>query len=89
MASEVEILERKLEAASWHRKELVRQGNRLCKFALLTDTHESRALAAVKDWDDYVASIRNERLVVSRERLLDERWGYNPTAATNTDRVVR
>ena len=28
--------------------------------------------------------IRNERLVVSRERLLDEVWGYDPTAATNT-----
>jgi DNA-binding response OmpR family regulator len=28
--------------------------------------------------------IRNERLVVSRERLLDEVWGYDPMAATNT-----
>jgi DNA-binding response OmpR family regulator len=28
--------------------------------------------------------MRNERLVVSRERLLDEVWGYDPTAATNT-----
>src|SRR5215207_4381378 len=28
--------------------------------------------------------IRNERLVVSRERLLDEVWGYDPLAATNT-----
>jgi DNA-binding response OmpR family regulator len=28
--------------------------------------------------------LRNERLVVSRERLLDEVWGYDPTAATNT-----
>src|SRR6201985_1003220 len=27
---------------------------------------------------------RNERLVVSRERLLDAVWGYAPTAATNT-----
>src|ERR1700749_3013280 len=26
----------------------------------------------------------NERLVVSRERLLDEVWGYDPMAATNT-----
>jgi two-component system response regulator MprA len=28
--------------------------------------------------------LRNERLVVSRERLLDEVWGYDPMAATNT-----
>jgi two-component system response regulator MprA len=28
--------------------------------------------------------MRNQRLVVSRERLLDEVWGYDPTAATNT-----
>jgi two-component system, OmpR family, response regulator MprA len=28
--------------------------------------------------------MRNERLVISRERLLDEVWGYDPTAATNT-----
>ena len=28
--------------------------------------------------------MRNKRLVVSRERLLDEVWGYDPMAATNT-----
>jgi two-component system, OmpR family, response regulator MprA len=28
--------------------------------------------------------MRNERLVVSRERLLDDVWGHDPTAATNT-----
>lgn len=28
--------------------------------------------------------MRNEKLVVSRERLLDDVWGYDPTAATNT-----
>jgi len=28
--------------------------------------------------------MRNERLVVSREQLLDDVWGYDPTAATNT-----
>ena len=28
--------------------------------------------------------MHNERLVVPRERLLDEVWGYDPTAATNT-----
>jgi two-component system response regulator MprA len=28
--------------------------------------------------------MRNERLVISRERLLEEVWGYDPTALTNT-----
>jgi DNA-binding response OmpR family regulator len=28
--------------------------------------------------------MRNERLVISRQRLLDEVWGYDPMAATNT-----
>jgi DNA-binding response OmpR family regulator len=28
--------------------------------------------------------MRNQRLVVPRERLLDDVWGYDPTAATNT-----
>jgi len=28
--------------------------------------------------------MRNARLVVSRERLLDDVWGYDPAAATNT-----
>jgi two-component system, OmpR family, response regulator MprA len=28
--------------------------------------------------------MRNERLVVSRERLLDEVWGYDPLSMTNT-----
>jgi DNA-binding response OmpR family regulator len=28
--------------------------------------------------------MRNERLIVSRERLLDDVWGYDPSAATNT-----
>ncbi|MGH2989514.1 MAG: winged helix-turn-helix domain-containing protein, partial [Solirubrobacterales bacterium] len=26
----------------------------------------------------------NERLVISRERLLEEVWGYDPMAMTNT-----
>ena len=28
--------------------------------------------------------LRNKKLVVSRERLLDEVWGYDPFAETNT-----
>jgi two-component system response regulator MprA len=31
--------------------------------------------------------MRNERLVVSRQRLLDEVWGYDPFALTNTIEV--
>src|SRR3954453_5218815 len=31
--------------------------------------------------------MRNERLVVSRERLLDEVWGYDPFSITNTIEV--
>src|SRR6266542_1138037 len=31
--------------------------------------------------------MRNERLVVSRERLLDEVWGYDPFSVTNTIEV--
>ena len=31
--------------------------------------------------------MRNERLVVSRQRLLDEVWGYDPFAMTNTIEV--
>jgi two-component system, OmpR family, response regulator MprA len=28
--------------------------------------------------------MRNQRIVISRERLLDEVWGYDPTSMTNT-----
>ena len=28
--------------------------------------------------------MRNQRLVISRERLLEEVWGYDPTSMTNT-----
>ena len=31
--------------------------------------------------------MRNERLVISRERLLEEVWGYDPTSMTNTNDV--
>ena len=31
--------------------------------------------------------MRNERIVVSRQRLLDEVWGYDPFATTNTIEV--
>ena len=28
--------------------------------------------------------MRNERIVISRQRLLDEVWGYDPFSMTNT-----
>ena len=31
--------------------------------------------------------MRNERLVISRQKLLDEVWGYDPLALTNTIEV--
>ena len=31
--------------------------------------------------------MRNERLVISRQRLLDEVWGYDPFSITNTIEV--
>ena len=31
--------------------------------------------------------LRNERIVVSRQRLLDEVWGYDPFSITNTIEV--
>ena len=31
--------------------------------------------------------MRNERIVVSRQRLLDEVWGYDPFSTTNTIEV--
>jgi DNA-binding response OmpR family regulator len=32
-------------------------------------------------------SLRNERIVVPRQRLLEEVWGYDPFATTNTIEV--
>jgi DNA-binding response OmpR family regulator len=53
------------------------------------DTHE----VARGDWEIDLTNrefelleylMRNERLVISRERLLEEVWGYDPMAMTNT-----
>jgi two-component system response regulator MprA len=53
------------------------------------DTHEvfrgDRALDLTnREFELLEYLMRNERLVVSRERLLEEVWGYDPTAMTNT-----
>jgi len=53
------------------------------------DTHEvyrgERALElTAREFELLEFLMRNERLVVSRERLLEEVWGYDPMAMTNT-----
>jgi two-component system response regulator MprA len=53
------------------------------------DTHEvfrgDRAIDLTnREFELLEHLMRNERLVVSRERLLEEVWGYDPTAMTNT-----
>jgi two-component system response regulator MprA len=56
------------------------------------DTHEvRRGERAVdltqREFELLEYLMRNERLVVSRQRLLDEVWGYDPFALTNTIEV--
>jgi two-component system response regulator MprA len=53
------------------------------------DTHEvfrgDRAIDLTnREFELLEHLMRNERLVVSRERLLEEVWGYDPAAMTNT-----
>jgi two-component system, OmpR family, response regulator MprA len=53
------------------------------------DTHEvvrgERAVELTgREFELLEYLMRNERLVVSRERLLEEVWGYDPMALTNT-----
>jgi DNA-binding response OmpR family regulator len=56
------------------------------------DTHEvTRAERAVeltqREFELLEYLMRNERIVVSRQRLLDEVWGYDPFSMTNTIEV--
>jgi DNA-binding response OmpR family regulator len=56
------------------------------------DTHEvSRGDRAVdltqREFELLEYLMRNERIVVSRQRLLDEVWGYDPFSMTNTIEV--
>ncbi len=53
------------------------------------DTHEvhrgNRAIELTnREFELLEYLMRNERLVISRERLLEEVWGYDPSALTNT-----
>ena len=62
---------------------------RVNDLSLNADTHEvSRGERPIeltqREFELLEYLMRNQRLVVSRERLLDEVWGYDPMAATNT-----
>ena len=57
------------------------------------DTHEVvRAERAIeltqREFELLEYLMRNERIVVSRQRLLDEVWGYDPFSVTNTIEVL-
>ncbi len=56
------------------------------------DTHEvQRAARTVeltqREFELLEYMMRNERIVISRQRLLDEVWGYDPFSTTNTIEV--
>ncbi len=60
--------------------------------SLNPDTHEvSRGERAIdltqREFELLEYLMRNERLVISRQRLLDEVWGYDPFSITNTIEV--
>ena len=48
---------------------------------------ERRIELTAREFELLAYLMRNERLVISRERLLDEVWGYAPCSATNTVEV--
>ena len=56
------------------------------------DTHEvTRAARQIdltqREFELLEYLMRNERIVISRQRLLDEVWGYDPFSMTNTIEV--
>ncbi len=60
--------------------------------ALNPDTHEvargERAIELTqREFELLEYLMRNERIVISRQRLLDEVWGYEPFSTTNTIEV--
>lgn len=60
--------------------------------SLNPDTHEvSRGARSIdltqREFELLEYLMRNERIVVSRQRLLDEVWGYDPFSMTNTIEV--
>ena len=62
---------------------------RVGDLTLNPDTHEvhrgdRRMELTQREFELLEYLMRNERLVISRERLLEEVWGYDPMALTNT-----
>jgi DNA-binding response OmpR family regulator len=65
---------------------------RVGDLTLNADTHEvQRAGRTVeltqREFELLEYMMRNERIVISRQRLLDEVWGYDPFSTTNTIEV--
>jgi DNA-binding response OmpR family regulator len=65
---------------------------RVGDLTLNSDTHEvQRAGRTVeltqREFELLEYMMRNERIVISRQRLLDEVWGYDPFSTTNTIEV--
>ena len=65
---------------------------RVGDLSLNADTHEvSRGERAIdltqREFELLEYLMRNERIVISRQRLLDEVWGYDPFSTTNTIEV--
>jgi DNA-binding response OmpR family regulator len=65
---------------------------RVSDLSLNADTHEvMRGERAVdltqREFELLEYLMRNERIVISRQRLLDEVWGYDPFSTTNTIEV--
>jgi DNA-binding response OmpR family regulator len=65
---------------------------RVGDLALNADTHEvtrgERTLELTqREFELLEYLMRNERIVISRQRLLDEVWGYDPFSTTNTIEV--
>jgi two-component system response regulator MprA len=65
---------------------------RVSDLSLNPDTHEvqrgERAIELTqREFELLEYLMRNERIVISRQRLLDEVWGYDPFSTTNTIEV--
>jgi two-component system, OmpR family, response regulator MprA len=65
---------------------------RVADLSLNPDTHEVRRgerdiELTQREFELLEYLMRNERIVVSRQRLLDEVWGYDPFSTTNTIEV--
>jgi DNA-binding response OmpR family regulator len=65
---------------------------RVSDLMLNSDTHEVRrgdrtVELTQREFELLEYLMRNERIVISRQRLLDEVWGYDPFSTTNTIEV--